>query len=193
MFRLRYLAAIRLTRLAQVPRVSSASNAPPDATMVRPYLRMTLDLFDSSDRGTAIRLRSSSDSCSRSISRSVSKSSSTPRNANEIYQSQTTRRNMREKKSIHSSIDGIALVASRGGGVGRGFVRRRGSSMKSPVSSNSGRSVLAAIPSESMSRSRSISGWSGSRFSASFASSVSPAFGGCIRPVIANGYFLRFR
>ena len=165
--------------------------------MVRPYLRMTLDLLESSANGTAILLRSSSVSCSRSTSRSDSTSSSMPRNAKEIYQSQTTRRKIREKKSIHSSTDGMPLLASLGGGVGSALVLSRDSSIKSPVSSQSGRLVSAPTASESMPAysSGSIPDTSGglSRFSASFASSVSPLFGGRMRPVIANGNFLRFR
>lgn len=142
---------MRFTRLAQVPSVISASNAPPEATIVRPYFRIVFDLFDSSARGTEIRLRSSSLSCSRSISRSVSTFSSIPRNAKEMYQSQITRRKIREKKSIHSSMDGMALEASRGGGVGSGFCFSRESSIQSPVSVNSGRLVSASTCAESMS------------------------------------------
>lgn len=184
---------MRFTRLAQVPSVISASKPPPEATIVRPYLRITLDLFDSSARGTAIRLRSSSDNCRRSISRSVSTSSLMPRNAKDIYQSQTTRKKIREKKSIHSSIDGMALLASRGGGVGSGFCFSRESSIQSPVSVNRGSLVSVSTSSESMSPySSASSDISGSRFSAAFASSVSPLFGGCIRPVIANGNLFRF-
>jgi hypothetical protein len=156
---------------------------------------MIFDLWESSARGTAIRLRSSSVSWSRSISRSVSSSSSIPRKANEIYQSHRTRRNMREKKSIHSLMSGMFFVASRGGGVGRGLVLRRGSSMKSPVSSsNSGSEVSACMPAAETVSSRSISGpcSSGSRFRFAFASSVRPAFGGRIRPVIANSYLRGF-
>jgi hypothetical protein len=185
---------MRLTRLAQVPSVISASKPPPEATMVRPYRRMTLDLFESSANGTAILLRSSSDNCSRSTSRSDSTSSSMPRKANDIYQSQTTRRKIREKKSIHSSIEGMALDASRGGGVGSGFCFSRESSIQSPVSVNRGRSVPVSMPAESMSAYSlpSSSDISGSRFSAAFASSVRPLFGGCIRPVIANSNLFRF-
>lgn len=120
---------MRLTLLAHVPSVTSASNAPPDAMIVRPCRRISFDLYDSSDSGVAIRLRSSSVSCSRSISRSVNRSSFTPRKANEMYQSQTTRSRMREKKSIHSSSAGMFFVGSRGGGVGIARVRKRGSSM----------------------------------------------------------------
>jgi hypothetical protein len=154
----------------------TASNAPPDATIVRPCFRMSLDLCESSARGTAIRWRSSSESCRRSTSRSDSASSFTPRNAKEMYQSQITRRKIREKKSSHSSSAGTPGFASRGGGVGCAFCRSRESSMKSPDSSNSGRLVSASTASESMPISSRFGICSGSwsRFSAAFASSVSP-------------------
>lgn len=130
--------AIRLTRLVHVPIATMASNMPPDATIVRPCLRMNLDLCENSANGVAIRFRSSSDICTRSISRSVRTFSSTPRNAHSIYQSQATRRTIREKKSIHSSMDGIDALASRTGGGGSAFDRKRGSSgtslRSSPVS-----------------------------------------------------------
>lgn len=143
-----------------------------------------------------MRLRSSSDSCSRSISRSVSTSSSMPRKAKVMYQSQTTRRNMREKKSIQSSSAGMPLDASRGGGVGSALLRNRGSSMKSPVSSNSGSAVsdcssasAASNPTSGLFRSGICSG---SIPRASAASGVIPLFGGLILPVCANGDLFRF-
>lgn len=83
-----------------------------------------------------------------------------PRNENEIYQSHTTRRKIREKKSTHSSRDGTPGLASLGGGGGGAFVRKRESSMKSPVSSvNRGWLASASMSAESMSG-RSIGSWS---------------------------------
>lgn len=175
--------------------VMIASNAPPDAMIVRPCFRMILDLYDSSERGTAIRFRSSSLSCSRSISRSLSAFSSTPRNAKEIYQSQMTRRKIREKKSIHSSSWGMPLLASRGGGVGMDFWRSRGSSIKSPVSSKSGGAGSASTSPSPTSRggpSKPVASICSSIPSASAASGVSPWFGGRILPVSANANLFRF-
>lgn len=189
-----YLRAILLTRLVHIPNAISASNAPPLATMVRPYLRAIFDLFDSSASGTAMRLRSSSDNCSRSTSRSDRTFSSTPRNAKEIYQSQMTRRKIREKKSIHSSrVGGPAFGFSRASGVGCAFWRNRESSIQSPVSSNRGRLGSAGM-SESMSPGSRLSGSGRSGIScasACAASLVNPARGGRMGFVIANGDFFR--
>jgi hypothetical protein len=152
---------------------------------------MNLDLCDSSANGTAICARSSSDIAMRSISRSDSSSSSTPRNAHEIYQSHTTRRTTRPKKCCHSSSVGgpafAVLVAVSGALLER--PRPRGGSMASGSSgtiiastislvlSGSSSAELVSSPSCSATISCSISGVIPR---ASIASGVSPAVSGRI-------------
>lgn len=136
------LRAMRFTRLVHVPSATIASNTPPEATIARPCRRMIFDLCESSASGTAILWRSASVIWIRSISRSLRLPSSTPRNAQSMYQSQATRRTIREKKSSHSSRLGIPGFASRGGGASCTFCRRRESSIDSPVSSSAKSGVV---------------------------------------------------
>lgn len=108
----RYLAAIRLTRENHAPSTTNAWNESPAATMDRPCFRMNLDLLDSSARGVEISRLSSSVRASLSTSRSESMSSSMPRKAKLMYQSQATLRTIFPKKLVHSSRDGGLLLAS---------------------------------------------------------------------------------
>lgn len=160
--------------------------------MVRPCLRMNFDLCDNSASGTDILCRSASDIWIRSTSRSVRMFSSTPRNAHSIYQSHMTRKTMREKKSSHSSSEGIPGLASRGGGGSSTRCRSRDpSSMKSPVSSKRGGPTAPASKAGSV-----LSSWSSSELvtigslisrSAFSASGVRPCLPG-ILPTSAMCY-----
>lgn len=155
--------------------------------MRRPCLRMNLDLLDSSANGTAIVCFSSSVRTSRSISRSVSASSSTPRMAQLMYQSHTTRRRTREKNRVHSSRLGGPALAARGLSVlalSKGF-RRLPLLEDASSASSSGTIIASTIASES-SLAKSVSSANGCasgigcsvRPSASIASGVRPVCAG---------------
>jgi hypothetical protein len=188
---------MRLTRLVHRPIAIIASKAPPEATIVRPCLRISFDLCESSANGTAIRFRSSSDIWSLSSSRSDREFSSIPRKAHSIYQSAPTRRTMREKKSIHSSSEGTPGLASLASGVGSGFCRSRESSIPSPdsASSSSGSEGSAAngLGNSSVSETMTIGSVICWLASASAASAVSPLFGGLILPTIGGIRYHDFR
>lgn len=151
---------------------------------------MNLDLCDSSANGTAICARSSSDIAMRSISRSDSSSSSTPRNAHEIYQSHTTRRTTRPKKCCHSSRVGGPAFAVLGAESGALLdrPRPRGGSIASGSSGTIIASTISLVLSSasaelvsSPSCSATIScSCSGVIPSASIASGVSPVTSGRI-------------
>jgi hypothetical protein len=208
-----YLDAIRFTRVIHAPSTTIALNASPDATIMRPCLRMNLDLCDSSANGVAIIARSSSVIARRSTSRSDSASSSTPRNAAWIYHSHTTRKTTREKNPDHSSRVGgpdLGSLGDSGGSVAESFERGRprirrfcgfsssGSSSRISASTTdpiSGKPVNGSLMSSELMASSGSGFGSGIPCSArcSIASCVSPLFGGVIGlSGIADHYLIRF-
>lgn len=86
-----------------MPSASTESNESAVAMIIRPCLRVNFALFASSAKGREIACRSCGLSLSLATSRSESNSSSTPRKAKDTYQSVTTRKTTREKKSSQSS------------------------------------------------------------------------------------------